>query len=116
MAIHGPQQCRDQCLSHVRMSHVLPKRKKKMVSGNSWAAAVSRSWFVSHRNESRLTGENKKVVSGDSWASAVSRSMFGTDEYGAEQVDTGVAFFFIVYLFVASTVLMNVVIAVLLDE
>jgi len=58
------------------MSHVLPKGKKKMVSGNSWAAAVSRSWFVSHRNESRLTGENKKVVSGDSWASAVSRSMF----------------------------------------
>ena len=53
-----------------------------------------------------------QVVSGDSWASVISRSLWDKDD----DVDPGIAFFFILYFFVASTVLMNVLVAVLLDE
>jgi hypothetical protein len=52
-----------------------------------------------------------QVLTGD-WASSVARTMF--DKEG--NVDTAVGFFFIVYLLIASMVLMNVVIAVLLDN
>ena len=53
-----------------------------------------------------------QVMTGDSWASSVSRSMF--DDEG--KTDHAVALFFVTYLFLASIVLLNVVVAVLLDE
>lgn len=52
-----------------------------------------------------------QVVSGDSWASDVARSLFQKG-----QTDHLVALFFITYLFIATIVLLNVVVAVLLDE
>jgi voltage-gated sodium channel len=53
-----------------------------------------------------------QVVTTDSWASSITRSLFHED--GA--VDTAVAFFFVSYVLVASIVLVNIVVAVLLDE
>ena len=57
-----------------------------------------------------------QVVSGDSWASGVSRDMFVLDDTNTKKTDTGVAFFFVSYLCLCSIVLLNVVVAVLLDE
>ena len=53
-----------------------------------------------------------QVVSGDSWASAVSRSIF---EHKGE-MDSEVAAFFTSYFLIAAVTLLNVVVAVLLDE
>jgi hypothetical protein len=52
-----------------------------------------------------------KVLSGDSWASGVARSLF---EEGRTEPD--VAFFFVSYILIASVMLMNVVVAVLLGR
>ena len=58
-----------------------------------------------------------QVVSGDSWASAISRGLFNElDSDGNAKTDPLVAFFFVSYFLVASIVLLNVVVAVLLDE
>ena len=53
-----------------------------------------------------------QVVTTDSWASNITRSLFPDD--GA--VDTPVAVFFVSYVMIASIVLINIVVAVLLDE
>ena len=58
-----------------------------------------------------------QVVSGDSWASAISRGLLNElDSDGNAKTDPLVAFFFVSYFLVASIVLLNVVVAVLLDE
>eukprot|EP00960_Hanusia_phi_P068461 766852-Hanusia_phi.AAC.3 len=53
-----------------------------------------------------------QVVTGDSWASAVTRTLFHEDG----SVDIGVAIFFVSYVIFAGVVLINIVVAVLLDE
>ena len=58
-----------------------------------------------------------QVLSGDSWASSVARSMFlkrNPPEMGTTQAD--IAIFFVSYVLIASIMLLNVVVAVLLDE
>lgn len=52
-----------------------------------------------------------QVVTGDSWASVVTRSLFPPGE-----PDGAITFFFVSYVIVAGTVLLNVVLTVLLDE
>lgn len=53
-----------------------------------------------------------QVLTGDSWAS-ISRSMFNDPE-GSTQPD--ITAFFVTYILIASVMLLNVIIAVLLDE
>jgi len=59
-----------------------------------------------------------QIVMGDSWGSAITRSLFEVedDAAGTTRTDTSVAFFFISYVMIGSVTLLNVVIAVLLDE
>ena len=57
-----------------------------------------------------------QVLTGDSWASSVSRGMFTDCETSVCKTDTGVAFFFVSYILIASLMLLNVVVAVLLGE
>jgi hypothetical protein len=66
-----------------------------------------------------------QCVSGDGWASEIARPMFesanGTCSYRNEATgkcdfDVGVAIFFVSYILVVVTVVLNVVLAVLLDE
>ena len=52
-----------------------------------------------------------QVLTGDSWASGVSRSIFREG-----LTDPDVALFFVSYILIASVMLLNVVVAVLLDE
>ena len=52
-----------------------------------------------------------QVVTGDSWASVVTRSLFPPGETSG-----AISFFFVSYVIVAGTVLLNVVLTVLLDE
>ena len=52
-----------------------------------------------------------QVVSGDGWASTISRSLFHEGK-----TDHAVAFFFVSFYFINTIVLLNVVVAVLLDE
>lgn len=56
-------------------------------------------------------GLHVQVVSGDSWASAITRSLYPPDE-----TDHAVAFFFVSYVLIGGTVLINIVMTVLLDE
>lgn len=51
-----------------------------------------------------------QVLSGDSWASGVARSIF------VDETEADVALFFVSYILIASIMLLNVVVAVLLDE
>ena len=55
-----------------------------------------------------------QVLTGDSWASAVSRTLFINHNRG--KTNYAIAFFFISYILICSVMLLNVVIAVLLDE
>ncbi|MGB1600812.1 MAG: ion transporter, partial [Promethearchaeia archaeon] len=55
-----------------------------------------------------------QVLTGDSWASAVSRTLFINHNGG--KTNYAIAFFFISYILICSVMLLNVVIAVLLDE
>lgn len=58
-----------------------------------------------------------QVLSGDSWASSIARSMFVENERtGVKQTDSALAFFFVSYFILANIILLNVVVAVLLDE
>ena len=62
-----------------------------------------------------------QVLSGDSWASNVGRSMFSKCVETADgdkdcKTETDVAFFFISYLLIASIMLLNVVVAVLVSS
>ena len=56
------------------------------------------------------------MLSGDSWASGISRSLFALTGGGSGKTETDVAFFFVSYLLINSVMLLNVVVAVLLDE
>jgi ATP/ADP translocase len=53
-----------------------------------------------------------QVLAGDAWASGVARQIF--DPPG--KTEAGVAFFFVSYILIASVMMLNVVVAVLLDE
>jgi voltage-gated sodium channel len=57
-----------------------------------------------------------QVVTGDSWASGVVRSLFDTNEEGVVVTDANIALFFVSYFIISNVLLLNVVIAVLLDE
>lgn len=61
-----------------------------------------------------------QVLSGDSWASGVARSIFATKTRGRDGSDPAtdplVALFFVSYILIASVMLLNVVVAVLLGE
>jgi voltage-gated sodium channel len=57
-----------------------------------------------------------QILSGDSWASGISRSLFSVDGGGTGSTDPNVALFFVSYLLINSMMLLNVVVAVLLDE
>lgn len=57
-----------------------------------------------------------QVVMGDSWASAITRSFFEVNERGVKENDPAVALFFTSYVVIGSVTLLNVVVAVLLDE
>ena len=57
-----------------------------------------------------------QVVSGDSWASSIARGMFVEDMNGVKQTDPMLALYFVSYFVIANIILLNVVIAVLLDE
>ena len=52
-----------------------------------------------------------QVLSGDSWASGVARSIFEPN-----QTDADVALFFVSFILIGSVMLLNVVVAILLDE
>ena len=56
-----------------------------------------------------------QVLSGDSWASQIARDMM-EDDQGRSLMKPGLALFFISYFILANIVLLNVVVAVLLDE
>ena len=56
-------------------------------------------------------GVHVQVVTGDSWASGITRSLYPPDE-----TDHAVAFFFVSYVLIGGTVLINIVLTVLLDE
>ena len=56
-----------------------------------------------------------QCVTGDSWASAIARPLFIV-EPGEPAFDAGVFIFFISYMLIVSMVVVNVVLAVLLDE
>ena len=53
-----------------------------------------------------------QVLTGDSWSSAVARSLFSVEG----KTESMIALFFISYILIAGVMMMNVVIAVLLDE
>eukprot|EP00960_Hanusia_phi_P034400 751040-Hanusia_phi.AAC.1 len=55
-----------------------------------------------------------QVITGDSWASAVTRSLFEPD--GSGWINHGTAFFFVSFVLLGTIVMVNVVVAVLLDE
>ncbi|EKX43249.1 hypothetical protein GUITHDRAFT_110665 [Guillardia theta CCMP2712] len=55
-----------------------------------------------------------QVITGDSWASAVTRSLFEPDPNG--RINYGIAFFFVSFVLLGTIVMVNVVVAVLLDE
>ncbi|EKX31615.1 hypothetical protein GUITHDRAFT_122197 [Guillardia theta CCMP2712] len=60
-----------------------------------------------------------QIMTGDSWASSVSRTLF--DEVGPDDAEAGnlnrrVALFSISYVIIATIILVNIVVAVLLDE
>jgi hypothetical protein len=57
-----------------------------------------------------------QVLSGDSWASQISREIFHVNEEGIRETEPSIGFFFISYYILGNIVLLNVVIAVLLDE
>ena len=57
-----------------------------------------------------------QVVTGDSWSSGITRSIFTPDENGVIRTDPAVALFFISYILVGNVLLLNCVVAVLLDE
>ena len=64
-----------------------------------------------------------QVLSGDSWASGVARSIFATKTRGRDGLEASdpatdplVALFFVSYILIASVMLLNVVVAVLLGE
>eukprot|EP00960_Hanusia_phi_P019205 566571-Hanusia_phi.AAC.2 len=84
-----------------------------------WAALGTQ--FFRFRSDSMFGSFSKslftmfQVVTGDGWASAVARELFDGETLRTS-TDYGIAFFFISYLLIAGVVLINVVIAVLLDE
>eukprot|EP00960_Hanusia_phi_P006656 190222-Hanusia_phi.AAC.8 len=84
-----------------------------------WAALGTH--FFSARSEayfgtfSRSLFTMFQVVTGDSWASAVTRSIFDGPAMRT-QFDYWTSFFFVSYVLIAGVFLINVVVAVLLDE
>eukprot|EP00960_Hanusia_phi_P024373 717993-Hanusia_phi.AAC.5 len=84
-----------------------------------WAALGTH--FFSARSEaffgtfSRSLFTMFQVVTGDSWASAVTRTIFDGPVMRT-QFDYWTAFFFVSYVLIAGVFLINVVVAVLLDE
>jgi len=81
------------------------------------------SKFFGHFSEAFFT--MFQCVSGDGWASGVARPMFESaeatctyrdEETGKCVFDIGVAIFFVSYILIVVTVILNVVLAVLLDE
>lgn len=69
---------------------------------------------VMHKGFSHGAGDvrvTSQVLSGDSWASGVARSIFEPN-----QTDADVALFFVSFVLIGSVVLLNVVVAILLDE
>jgi len=55
-------------------------------------------------------------LAGDSWSSGVTRSLFNENADGHVETDPGIALFFISYVLIGNVLLLNVVVAVLLDE
>lgn len=55
------------------------------------------------------------MVSGDSWASAIARTTMANDD-GSPKTKPDIALFFVSYIIIGNIVLLNVVVAVLLDE
>mmetsp|Transcript_16679 Transcript_16679/g.55540 ORF Transcript_16679/g.55540 Transcript_16679/m.55540 type:complete len:677 (-) Transcript_16679:706-2736(-) len=84
-----------------------------------WAALGTQ--FFRFRHEPMFGSFSKslftmfQVVTGDGWASSVTRVLFD-DETLRNGTDFGIALFFVSYVLIAGVVLINVVIAVLLDE
>jgi voltage-gated sodium channel len=57
-----------------------------------------------------------QILSGDSWASGISRLLFSVDGGGTGSTDPSIALFFVSYILINSIMLLNVVVAVLLDK
>ena len=57
-----------------------------------------------------------QVVMGDSWSSGIARSLFLEDEDGVKKTDPAIALYFVSYILIGNVLLLNVVVAVLLDE
>ena len=57
-----------------------------------------------------------QVVTGDSWSLAVARSLYLPGDNGVKKTDPAIAFFFVSYVLIGNILLLNVVVAVLLDE
>ena len=57
-----------------------------------------------------------QILSGDSWASDIVRGLYSTDSENPLRYQAAVSLFFVSYYLVAGLVLLNVVVAVLLDE
>ena len=57
-----------------------------------------------------------QVVMGDSWSSGIARSLFLPDEDGVKKTDPAIALYFVTYILIGNVLLLNVVVAVLLDE
>jgi hypothetical protein len=78
------------------------------------SAARQSSDRVMYRGQSYRTFDvrlTSQVLSGDSWASGVARSIFEPN-----QTEADVALFFVSFILIGSVMLLNVVIAILLDE
>ena len=57
------------------------------------------------------------MLTGDSWASSVTRGLFrGDNDNEVYKTQYDVAFFFVSYMLLASIMMLNVVVAILLDE